>query len=302
MKNGAILQRAGMLFCLSVACLIPVSSSAQLFSNLASLVYDVPVGDPAFQGLSDGPKGIDSADFDGDGIEDFAVSNTDGSVTVYFGKGSGHFSAPLHVRTGGKSLRGLVCADLNGDGKPDIAVAAPYASEVFLFLNQGQRSFGAPIIIPAWYGVRNIAAGDFDGDGLIDLVLAGPNNGLRQLRNLGEGSFETIRDFVAFSFSFAEQSKFPKPVYSLVAYREPGGTADVLVATHAETNVVWLLKPDAQGVLQLANVVTNRAPAHALGTGPLLLPRLGPPDLISVERDAGILEIHAAQGDGFSPE
>ena len=302
MKTGALLHRAGLFLWSSGLLLgfVP-AASAQLFSNLQLLVNQVAVGDPALRNAAEGPKAIDSTDLDLDGQEDLVVANTDGTVTVYFGKGGGRFNPPLHLRTGNRSLRGIVCADLNQDGLPDIAVAAPYAGQIFLFINQGQRLFSFPQTIPMWYGARNLAAGDFNGDGIIDLVVAGPNNGLRQLKNLGEGQLVTVTNITSVNFSFAEQSKFPKPVYSLLPFREPGTTFDVLAMTHAETNVVWLLKASTNGVLQIQSTVTNRSSSHALGVAPLLSPHLGFPDLICVERDAGILEIHAGTGQGFVP-
>jgi len=286
-----------------LACILVIAvpcARGQLFSNLQALVYQIPVGDPHLRGPAEGPKGIATADLDGDGMEDLAVSNTDGTVTVYFGRGGGRFSQPLHLRTGVKSLRGIVCGDLNGDGLPDIATAAPYQSQIFIFLNTGQRSFAPPVALSAWYGVRNLALGDFDGDGLLDLVAGGPNNGVRQLRNLGAATFAEVTNIAALSFSFSDQSKFPKPVYSFAVYREVGATVDSVAATHAETNRVWLLR-NSSGVLEVRGVLTNRATAHALAIGELLRPRGAWPDLITVARDAGTLEIHAGTWDGFDP-
>ena len=81
-------------------------ATTQLFDHLRALtVARLPVGDPAVMvtnlyGQSlEGPKDIAVADLDGDGRQDFAAANKDGSVTVYFGAGDGTFSAPLHLRT-----------------------------------------------------------------------------------------------------------------------------------------------------------------------------------------------------------
>src|SRR4051812_48891918 len=80
------------------------SADAQIFSNLQSLVYQLRTGDPALSTEADGPKSIGAADFDGDGKQDLAVSNTDGSVNVFFGIGNGRFTQPLHLHTGVRSL------------------------------------------------------------------------------------------------------------------------------------------------------------------------------------------------------
>ena len=279
-----------------------VPAHGQLFDNLRDLVRRFPVGPLAHS--FDGPKGIASADLDGDGNADLAVSNTDGSVTVFFGLGNGRFRAPVHLSTGGtNSLRGIVCADFDGDGRPDIAIAAPFQGKIFLFYNQGGGRFGPVTNLAAWVGVRNLAAGDFDGDGLVDLIAAGPENGLRQYRTLGGGSFQEITNLTSLNFAFREQSKFPKPVYSLLASRIPGLNKDQLVVTHAETNRVWRLAANTNGALVIQDSVTNRFSSHALGVAPMFTPtNTGLSDLISVHRDAGMLSFHpgVAAGAGFS--
>src|SRR3954471_23030721 len=222
MRTAALLRCAGLRLSGYLACILLLAhrpAHGQLFTNLQALVSQIPVGDPALRGPTEGPKGIATADLDGDGFEDLAVSNTDGTVTVYFGRGGGHFTQPLHLRTGERSLRGIVCGDLNGDGLPDIATASPYQSHILIFFNTGQRSFSSARIVPAWYGVRNLVLGDFDGDGLLDLAAGGPNNGVRQFRNTGGGAFAAITNIAALGFSFSDQNKFPKPVYSFAVYR-----------------------------------------------------------------------------------
>jgi hypothetical protein len=71
------------------------SARAQLFSDLSEFVIQYPVGDPKASARNsvEGPKGIATADFDGDGNADLAVSNSDGTVTVWFGLGTGRFEA-----------------------------------------------------------------------------------------------------------------------------------------------------------------------------------------------------------------
>src|SRR5258708_3697990 len=84
----ALLRPISLLLIL-VCSLAALRCPAQLFTNLQSLVHQIPVNNLAT--VFDGPKGIGSADFDGDGRADIAVSNTDGSVTVFFGLGQGRF-------------------------------------------------------------------------------------------------------------------------------------------------------------------------------------------------------------------
>lgn len=295
-RSGVRIRRTGMALFLTgaFAFLLSLPAGAQIFSNLQSLVYQLRVGDPLRQTEADGPKSIAGADLDQDGIEDLAVSNTDGSVTVFHGKGNGRFNSAIHLRTGARALRGVTCADLSGDGLLDVVVAAPFSGKIYWFANLGGRAFGSAREIPAWPGVRNMVAADFDGDGRVDLAAAGPNRGVQQLLNIGGGSFIPIATVSALNYSFNDPNKFPKPFYSMALFHPVSTNRQFLLATHAETNRIWMLTPNAAGMLEIYATFTNRSKAHGLAIGPLTRPISSEiPDLVSVAHDAGVLEIHA---------
>jgi hypothetical protein len=83
----------------AVALVLVGTAQAQLFTNLQSLVYQLRTGDPPSP-IPRMDQGIDTGDFDEDGEPDLATSNTDGSVTVYFGA-AGALRQPQHLHTGG---------------------------------------------------------------------------------------------------------------------------------------------------------------------------------------------------------
>src|ERR1700748_2922150 len=60
-------------------------------------------------------------DFNGDGIDDIAVSNG-GGVNVLLGDGHGGFASPVFYAAG-QNLWGIAITDFNGDGIADIFVA-----------------------------------------------------------------------------------------------------------------------------------------------------------------------------------
>jgi hypothetical protein len=295
--SACIPAGGGVLLGLALA-LAATDAAAQLFTNIDLLLSRFPVGCQGVSRAGDGPKGIASADFDGDGIPDLAFSHTDGSVNVYFGRGDGKFEGAKCLPTGARELRGIVCADFTGDGHPDIATASPRSGLVYLFIYQGARSFSATNWT-AWRGVRNLAAGDFDADGRVDLVVAGPSNGLRHYRNLPGGGLAVVTNLTLLSWPNLETNEY-RPVYSLKAFRPPGSIQDELVATHASTNRMWILAASAGGALEIRGSITNREETYSLDVGSILQPtNSGVSDLVAVQRDAGTLEIHAGTN---SPE
>jgi hypothetical protein len=279
------------ILALVVACfLYPARVSAQLFTNLNAYTSRLPVGDPSIRATNspDGPKGIATADFNGDSRPDLAIANTDGSVTVYFNIGQGKFGPATHLQTGVQELRGIIADDLTGDGQADITVAAPYAGRIFLFANEN-GTFAAPRVMPMWDGARNLVAGDFNGDSYKDLVVAGTTNGIRQLRNLGSGDFVTVTNVVTLG---AVNQDFPKPLYALGAFRPAGSARDELVVTHADSDKLWILAPGADGSLRITGIVTNQN-IHAVATGSLLQPAASTHlDLITASRDFGTINVH----------
>jgi hypothetical protein len=96
---------------------------------------DYPTGDNAF--------GVVTADFDGDGRLDLALTNTNtDNFSVLLGNGNGTFQNAVQFPCG-HLPRGIATADFNGDGKPDLVIAnegdttanPPAPSRVDVFLN-----------------------------------------------------------------------------------------------------------------------------------------------------------------------
>ena len=116
------------------------TANADLYENLKAFSARLDVGDPtiAAEGLNEGPKSIVADDFNRDGNPDIAVSNLDGTITVYAGQSGGEFSNPFHIATGARSLREIIAADFNQDRYLDLAVAAPFDGVVYLCFNTGR--------------------------------------------------------------------------------------------------------------------------------------------------------------------
>ena len=242
---------------------------ADLLGNLQSFPDRIAVGDPRVAAADgeEGPKGIASADFNGDQKPDLAVSNLDGTLTVLIGLGEGRFAPPQHIHTGVKELRSVVAADLNGDGMFDLATASFEDGKLLLFFNRGGGKFTGSIQLPGWVGVRTMAAGDFDGDGITDLAAAGPGLGVRHFRGTGGGAFEIMGDLKRLSPIYQNLTR-TRPVYALRTLRSRDGRRDDLLVTHFESPSLWLLstKPvdrSSEPLADLANLPewgTNPSP------------------------------------------
>lgn len=156
-----------------------------------------------------GTNGVVSADFNSDGLPDFATiglasldryGNAVSELRILDGLANGYFTQVAQYPLDGFPVA-LVTSDFNGDGKPDLAFAVslppPQQNTVHIFTNNGQGTFEelSPITLAAGLSVAALATGDFNRDGKQDLaVLTTTQNGgstdevLVFLGN-GDGSF-----------------------------------------------------------------------------------------------------------------
>lgn len=133
--------------------------------------------------------GVDSADLNGDGIQDLvSLSSAAGTtrINVSYGNGDGTFSeAQLMGSLSGNNAR-LVVGDFTGNGFQDIVVAT--SAGVSLYGNNGDGSFAAPVVTASAVNPGDLVAGDLNGDGRLDLAL-GHSSGVNLLLNNGDSTF-----------------------------------------------------------------------------------------------------------------
>jgi FG-GAP-like repeat/FG-GAP repeat len=161
-----------------------------------ALRYGIRCGD------QDSLANLVTADFNGDGLLDFAwgLSN---SAVVQLNQGRGAFKAiETQLSPSDLHLTTLASADFDHDGVPDLAAACwGYGNPNFLALlhGKGDGSFDVTTIDTGDTIPTSIAAGDVDGDGYADVLTTTTNpTGLEVRLQRPDGSFSEPAFYAAF--------------------------------------------------------------------------------------------------------
>ncbi|MGB8535616.1 MAG: FG-GAP-like repeat-containing protein [Acidobacteriaceae bacterium] len=192
------------------------------------------------------PTAGGAADFNGDGIQDLAVFNSDAnSITVFLGKGDGTFNpvAPIFgvgtvpcISQFEASNCALTVGDFNHDGNADLVATSGFDNTVTVLLGHGDGTFsfanGSPITVGNF--PQAVKIGDFNADGLQDLAVANAkDNTISILLGNGDGTFTPATGSPVAVGSF--------PFFVAVADFDRNGTADIAVSNDNDNTVTILL-------------------------------------------------------------
>lgn len=156
------------------------------------------------------PRGLVSADFDGDGNDDVAVAfaNVAQGFSVLRKTGSQEFAQRIDILfpPSVTNPSSIDVADLNSDAKPDIVISSYLSNKVSVFPNVSSGPGNIAFGVRSDYSTRgpktpSIILEDFDEDGAIDIVVGTENSPayLSIFRNTGSGgeiTFGVRQDFI----------------------------------------------------------------------------------------------------------
>ncbi|MBF0123757.1 MAG: VCBS repeat-containing protein [Magnetococcales bacterium] len=143
-----------------------------------------------------GPRGITSADFNGDGRIDIACATEfDHNVSVLLGQVSGSFAAAVNYAVDSYSLS-VTSADFNGDGRIDIVSANRGSASISVLLGQASGGFAAAVNYGVGSQPQSVASADVNGDGRVDIVSANfDSNNVSVLLGQAAGGFAAAANY-----------------------------------------------------------------------------------------------------------
>lgn len=146
------------------------------------------------------PNGIITADFNGDGFQDFAlvkrIPMANMNMRVMIGDGTGNFTTYADLTTSTNNPTDLVSGDFDGNGTIDIVTLSAASPGTISFFSNTGVGFAAAVTTVPSIGIGlpyNIRAVDFDNDGNLDVLFTRDSPGrLVFMHGNGDGTFTTV--------------------------------------------------------------------------------------------------------------
>jgi len=227
-----------------------------------------------FYGVSEDPKSVFAADFDGDGDLDLATANfwNSDNICILLNNGDGSFAADYFFQVGDGPIS-IIAADLDADGDLDLTTANAESDNVSILLNNGDGTFASHSDYAVGSNPFSVFAADLNGDGCIDLATANQNSAnVSVLLNNGDGSFAThavfqvgegVRSIIAADFDgdgnidLATANQNSNNVSILLNNGDSSFTAQTIYQVGEEPRSITFADFDEDGDLDLATANQN---------------------------------------------
>lgn len=225
----------------------PVSNQLAIFLGNGDGTFTAAAG--GLTTLAGRVAALVSADFNGDGKPDLAVSESSlNQIEVLPGLGNGTFGLPIRTSVGSGPAP-IAVTDLQRRGILDLVVGNTGDGTLSVLLGTGSGSFvqapGSPFFIGGM--PSSVAVGDLNGDGVPDVAVTNSNgSNLTVLYGVGDGSLRSPQSLAVGA----------APTAILAADLESNGILDLAIANSGSNNVTVL-----RGNRQLASVFMLGTPA-----------------------------------------
>jgi hypothetical protein len=236
------------------------------------------------------PSGVSIANFDADGIPDFAASSAGGNyVAVFPGKGDGTFGSPSTFPVG-TSPAAIATADLNADGFQDIVTVNAGSNDVSVLLGKGDGTFDAALSYAVGSHPVALAIADFNGDGRPDIAVANANdNTVSILLGDGDGGF-TASGTVGTGTT---------PSALVAADLDRDGNVDLAIV-NSVSNDLWIYFGNGDGTFRTGGTFSTGTTPLAVTAADLNLD--GNRELIVANSADNTVSVYMGQGAGaFAP-
>lgn len=139
-----------------------------------------------------GFRGLDGADWDGDGDVDLLATDWDGNRVFWLEQqpSVSNFGLRSSVDSDHRNLLGLSYGDFDADGDLDLVTADHGHDQVKVYWNE-DGEWSEPLVVSSIDAYR-VSTGDVDGDGIEDVLIAGGDHDrVEYALSNGDGTFET---------------------------------------------------------------------------------------------------------------
>jgi hypothetical protein len=232
-----------------------------------------------------GPTAIASADFNNDGLADFAVVSVELlHVSTLLGRSNGLFADAIFSPVG-EPVSSLAAGDFNRDGYVDLAVTLFDLDQVAILNGDGTGRFNLSQRIVVGAFPVHVTAADLNGDRVLDLAVAGfEGDEVRLLRGDGLGNF---------TFSHRLNAG-RKPGFIAVADLNTDGRNDLVVSNLESSSITIMLANDGQYRFGGTFLTGSRPTKIEIGD----VNSDGRPDLVVANVGASTITILTALGNG----